>query len=387
MNIPLSVIFKTVLLSIIVVIFSISSQAQELVNDEGDALDYANDNGVSLDEAQYRLDIQTEIGELDNILLLDTRLDYAGMYIQHQPVYRIYVLFKNQKGKGNKVNAGEIQRRLAKTSWRSFVKIRKTNKSLEEIQIDQGSAEDIANQVGINAETGINLSSNQAELYVLDKDAFEFALTSNGLSLPDGVALLEVDQFSSLEADIDGGLPLSTCTTGFTVQNAAGTKGVLTAAHCGNTQRFDGTVLPFVSERRSGSADIQWHTIGSLTPRNRVRTCTLFGFSCGSREITGTVTRTSQTVGTYVCKYGKTTGKTCGYITTNSYRSAAVPSANATFVRVSKAGTDLSSGGDSGGPWYSGNNAYGTHVSGIGDDSVYMPINYISILGVSVLTR
>ncbi len=45
--------------------------------------------------------------------------------------------------------------------------------------------------------------------------------------------------------------------------------------------------------------------------------------------------------------------------------------------------------GDSGGPWYVENLAYGIHMgrpSGDNKDAIYMPIDYISSIGVSVLT-
>lgn len=51
---------------------------------------------------------------------------------------------------------------------------------------------------------------------------------------------------------------------------------------------------------------------------------------------------------------------------------------------------DLSSGGDSGGPWFHLNNAYGIHVgepTGDPDDAFYMAVSFISPgLGVTLLT-
>lgn len=75
------------------------------------------------------------------------------------------------------------------------------------------------------------------------------------------------------------------------------------------------------------------------------------------------------------------------YITSKNHKPHVPSNATATFVRVSKPGTDLSLPGDSGAPWYSGNNAYGIHTDGMGDDSAYMAIDYLSILGVTVLTN
>ena len=56
------------------------------------------------------------------------------------------------------------------------------------------------------------------------------------------------------------------------------------------------------------------------------------------------------------------------------------------MIRVSNSGgIDLSTGGDSGSPWSSGNIAYGFHAGGIGNDSYYMAQNYADVLGLCVL--
>ena len=63
---------------------------------------------------------------------------------------------------------------------------------------------------------------------------------------------------------------------------------------------------------------------------------------------------------------------------------------SATFIRVhNEDGDDLADGGDSGGPWFRGNTAYGIMRSQApeGADGVYMAINYISDLDISVLTE
>ncbi|VVB85320.1 Uncharacterised protein [uncultured archaeon] len=106
-----------------------------------------------------------------------------------------------------------------------------------------------------------------------------------------------------------------------------------------------------------------------------------------TRDITGTISRSSQSVGNYVCKYGKTTGWGCGYIRSTNL--------NGNYIWVANtAGQDrLCDHGDSGGPWFLANDAYGTMTamivpgtSGTGADGVYMAVDYISGLGVSVMT-
>ena len=102
--------------------------------------------------------------------------------------------------------------------------------------------------------------------------------------------------------------------------------------------------------------------------------------------------RNDQAIGGYVCKYGKTTHYTCGYISDKDYQPSYVPNASATFIRVDNTAgyDDLSSGGDSGGPWFLVYDAYGVHSGSPGadkNDAIYMAVNYISPgIGVSVMT-
>lgn len=137
-------------------------------------------------------------------------------------------------------------------------------------------------------------------------------------------------------------------------------------------------------EDQTGSQDIQWHapSCTELDIRND------FDSGISIRSVTGTRTRDQQAVGSLVCKNGRTTGRTCGIIEHKTYAPHWVTSAASTFIYVDgdQVNTNLSEGGDSGSPWFVEDYAYGIHSGGGGNDSIYMPINYISSLGVSVLT-
>lgn len=368
-----------------------------------DAAQYAQDYAIDVNEAKKRLKAQSEIGDLNNILTLSEAQNFGGLYIEHQP-YRINVLFKDVK------QAGKFRQRFNAAPWLSSVKFRQVKNSLKELKAAQLNVRKLVGKLSVKVDSDINIAKNQVELYVKDQYSFEQALalsqqksmSKTGAALsknysepalftfnntaannPVNVSLVEVRQLAKNEADIYGGLGLRTCTSGFSVKNASGTKGILTSAHCNNSQTYSGKSLPFQSEIYTAACDVQWHTAPDFSVTNEFRSSSS-GFK---RKVTGTVSRNSQTVGGYVCKYGKTTGYKCGYITSKNYLSTSQPNSTATFIRVSKDGVDLSSGGDSGGPWFLGNNAYGIHKCGIGNDSCYMAINYASELGVSVLTK
>ena len=106
------------------------------------------------------------------------------------------------------------------------------------------------------------------------------------------------------------------------------------------------------------------------------------------RLITSAKSRSQQSVGEYVCKYGRATRRTCGNIASKNHQLYS-PYGGNVWIKVHKDGVNLSSGGDSGSAWYGGNAAYGIHHGGAGDgalDAVYMAINYIDYLNLSVIT-
>ncbi|MFX4493660.1 hypothetical protein ABTA45_19400, partial [Acinetobacter baumannii] len=109
-----------------------------------------------------------------------------------------------------------------------------------------------------------------------------------------------------------------------------------------------------------GSYDIQWHTAPGHTVTNRIFIGPEY------RTITGIVPRASQALQSVVCKYGRSTEYTCGtIISTNTFRPSAVPNATATYVRMGDPNEVQTQSGDSGGPVFFGQKAYGTIVASV----------------------
>src|SRR5690606_32649592 len=91
---------------------------------------------------------------------------------------------------------------------------------------------------------------------------------------------------------------------------------------------------------------------------------------------------------TSICKYGVSTGYTCGVIETVTWKPSYVPNALGTFIRTKLATKVIVLSGDSGGPVFSGGTAYGI-VSGSGDSGKRMIIMSVSYLpdGWVVMTK
>ena len=341
-----------------------------------DARAYATEHGVGVDEAIRRLELQQVIGELGAALEEREAATFAGLYIEHKPEYRVVARF-TREGEATLrryVGAGALARRARAEGARL---------TLAELRTRQQASLEAVQAQGLQAEADINLRENRVEVYVQEGESARAMLSGAALALPDGVTVTAVPALSQPEAPIYGGAYLSgwssSCTGGFPVRHSSGTLGYTTAAHCEDSQWVWDYVdeayypLTFQGQLYDSYRDVQWHTTPGYTPDNWV-------YTGGSsyREITSARGRTAQSVGDWVCKYGITTYYTCGYIESTSY--------NSYWVLVGRAGYNLSEPGDSGGPWFSGNAAYGIHSAGSGDKSIYMPINYISGLGISVLT-
>ena len=108
-------------------------------------------------------------------------------------------------------------------------------------------------------------------------------------------------------------------TFGFAVEDASGNKGVTAAGHCNNSQWWGINWLVFEEEEWEGYGDIQWHST-NMDVDNLIRDSS----SYTTREITSSKSRSQQAVGSFVGKYGRTTGYTA-YIECKNLPTTYVP--------------------------------------------------------------
>src|SRR3989304_8702882 len=216
--------------------------------------------------------------------------------------------------------------------------------------------------MGIPVDSAIDVYKNCVKVYVAEQNRTKLnrALSEGKLVLPDCVEVETIDSLAEPVAEIYGGLSLSDGTSGFSVKNSSGTKGITTAAHCSNSQSYSGTSLPFQSQNHGTYYDIQWHTAPDFTVTNKLKT----NSGGTTMSITATMPRSQQWVGALVYKYGKATGRTAGYIKALNYRPSSdhVPNPQATFIWVDDTAgySPLCDHGDSGGPWFPAYTAWGS---------------------------
>jgi streptogrisin C len=168
---------------------------------------------------------------------------------------------------------------------------------------------------------------------------------------------------------LDGGT--ARCSIGFSVQG-----GFVTAGHCGTvgdtTRGFNNQAQGEVEASVfPGNADMGFVTVnGDWTPRPVVN-----DFQGHELPVAGS---TEAPVGAAICRSGSTTGTHCGTILAKNqtvvYPEGAVTGLTRTNV--------CAEGGDSGGPWLSGDQAQGVTSGGSGDctaggETFFQPVNEI----------
>lgn len=359
------------------------AQTDEDIFSLTDAESYAKHNEVGIEEALYRFDIQEAAGELEAKLTENESDAFAGLWLEHKPEFKIVVLFTQ--------DANEKIEPYITDELTDIVEARTVEVSLIELENLQKELLSSLANLEIRFESEINVRENNVTLAIVeaDKTKFDLALQAGLLQISIYVKVIYILELGKTESIIYGGLPLNPCTSAFSVQdNAIGlNRGITTAGHCSESYSlsYDGVDLPVQEWLKYGVYDVGFHISPNFTVTNQFQ-----ARSSETRRVSATKSRANQVIGGYVCKYGVTTEYTCGYISSKTVNGNVNPPLAATFIRVDNTAgyNDLSSGGDSGGPWFLSTTAYGIHHASSGidpNDAIYMAINYIEGLDLSVV--
>ncbi|MDX1659560.1 MAG: S1 family peptidase [Nitriliruptorales bacterium] len=178
------------------------------------------------------------------------------------------------------------------------------------------------------------------------------------------------------------------CTSGFSVTRSSdGVEGVSTAGHCEGLNKIEendtsGAAVtvysaPWAGEHIGSRGDIEWHTTSHVEVPE-------FWSNTNFRRVVKSREPNSggHAVGTYVCHYGRSSGYSCGYIY-DSYMSVTFKW-NGQWVTASnmvEVDRGKSVGGDSGGPWFYSDRAFGIHHGHLTSNShpVYSKIQNVEI--------
>ena len=369
-----------------------TSAVEEIEGPTDDVSMYARDNSVTIAEAERRLEVQSEVQALRGRLSNQLGDTYAGIWIEHQPRFHVFVA-------SVKRDMELVREELQSELFKGDATVVEVEASISDLVAIASEIRD-ASPVPINTATSV--SDNVAKVYVAASDSNELFTSPQLAVLLDRreVVVEVVDALARPASGVHAGMQLSGgtgCTSGYSVRRGTdGMLGITTAAHCGNPGEepdpnfiIDGSSMNFQEAKQDGSWDLQWHTVPGRHIDNQLQ------YENNNviyhREVTGFKWSWEQGQGDYVCKSGNATHYTCGYVTDSAFCYGDPDTCNHTFMLVHKASGSMADHGDSGGPVFLLNDALGITVGIAGGenppwDMIYMPVGYVSIFSLQVLT-
>ena len=160
-----------------------------------DANEYARQFEVSLSEAAQRLRYQDQIGELAETLATNEPDTYAGLWIEHEPAYRIVVRFTRDP-------EGTIRPYIEGLPFAGLVEARAARYTLAELEAIHAQTLAQLDQLDFDVSSSLSVQDNRIEVYVSDRAWVESELRRAGAALPEG-AVLVVMQGASTARDRD----------------------------------------------------------------------------------------------------------------------------------------------------------------------------------------
>ena len=359
----------SVLFTVVVLTSGAIAGEDEGAASSSDAAAIAETYGLSLAQAAERVSQQDEAGRLETRLVEAMGDRFAGLWIHQSTIFKVSVAV---------VRGAEARARLTvdSSTIRGAVDVVGVDQSLNELMEAATVVRSRTQRVPFDVD--VDVIRNRVVLYTTSEAELADYLKANDLSLPEFAEVEVVGQLAQPAADIYGGLSLSCGTSGFSVRSTVGgERGITAAGHCGNSQSYQGVPLAWRATRFFGNHDEAWFSApGLFTVRSG-----WINDGLGGRNIIAVRHRDNQAIGAFLCKYGKTTGFDCGNITSRTFAPSYVPQASQTFMLAKKQGVDMASSGDSGGPIFSSNGAWGIVSGSFGsnniDQVIYVAINYV----------
>lgn len=153
-----------------------------------DAQAYAEAHDVPLNEAIWRLRTQDPIGELGAVLQEKEADVFGGLWIEHEPVYKVVVLVTREERR--------IERRYVRGGPLADVtEVREAEWTLEALTAAQAELTQILEAVDSRAQTGIDVRGNCVALYTADPGTLLTEVDEAGLTLPQPVCIVDTGPY------------------------------------------------------------------------------------------------------------------------------------------------------------------------------------------------
>ena len=144
------------------------------------------DDTLRRDAQEYAEQFQDGIGELNAVLQANESDTFGGLWIEHEPDYRVVVLFTRQ---GERT----IRPYLAGRPYAHLVEVRQARYTLAELETIQAQAARELAKLDFNVSSAIDVQNNRVKVWVSDRAWFEAELGRAGAHLPAGVELTVVE--------------------------------------------------------------------------------------------------------------------------------------------------------------------------------------------------
>ncbi|MEA3034288.1 MAG: streptogrisin [Sphingomonadales bacterium] len=336
-----------------------------------DAAEYARQHHVETDEALRRLQAQEETVAATDRLRETYSKRLAGIAIEHEPIFQIVVLLKGGKavpddtiqGAGMSVpvvfrtGAPATRENILKAIEKRGDRLRAAFPDARGMGVDPRTGELVlmAGDTGKTDEQLVDMAARASEIAGVRARVRPIETAANFAAVEGGARVEGADAVTGRH---------SVCTAGFVVTDGART-GLVTAAHCPDMLTYTApggakVELPFVGQWGWSFQDVQVNvTDGGGEPLFYVD-----AKKSAARVPEAVRPRASTRAGDFVCHRGERTGYTCGEVELTDYAppgdlcgGPCAPS----WVTVAGPGCG---GGDSGGPVFAGDTAFGIMKGG-----------------------
>ncbi|MFN8439609.1 MAG: hypothetical protein U0175_02510 [Caldilineaceae bacterium] len=133
---------------------------------------YANDMGISYEEAKRRLELQNEFSLLEQ-KVIEGEPSYAGSWTMHQPEFGLVIAFAAPDGKTI------LQKYLEGIAWAELVHVQQSPYTVAELQAIAQTVLQAARETGIPFGGGSNPKTSKVTIYTPQPEEMRQRLESN----------------------------------------------------------------------------------------------------------------------------------------------------------------------------------------------------------------
>jgi hypothetical protein len=153
-----------------------------------DAQIYAEQNCITVDKALRRFELQNAAGDLDAALTANEADTFAGLWLEHEPEFKVVVAF-------TKDGETTIQKYLTE-ELADVVELRTADKTVTELEKIQMDFSNSLKSLNIIADSYCNIPESKVIFLIRnsDKDLFDSYVNNGYITVPDKVYIEFVDE-------------------------------------------------------------------------------------------------------------------------------------------------------------------------------------------------